>query len=437
MTYPLSCGQELMLAFSAEAGFPVSTWNHPTVFDLRDYDEDEVRSAVRSIVDRHEVLRTRLGQLSGRHCQVVPGNCDDWVHRVALPANATPEELAAAEAAAPFALYDGPLARSLVVPRAEGGARLILTYNHLVSDRKSEALLAGELVARLESPHEAPSARPPQFGEFARWERAEVSRYSRSTEAVPRWRDYEELMRRLDPSAAPVQHPAGRVADARALVGIRFTEADLAALTRCAKDQGVTLNVVVLTAFAAALSVLPGIGLLLGEKTVRSPYRFAGTAGPFSDLWAVDRSEVDGDVARGLASVQRQVLRAIDGAMPFLLLVRRTRWLARELVRPEHGRWAFYQYFADPPVRTGARVATVRFHDSFGVESGMFGLHAQVQRVAGGLTMRLTHRLDTLTARDVDALTDRIQTLLSRMTEHAIDLDRTEPRLLTADGHTA
>lgn len=435
MTYPLSCGQELMLAFSAEAGFPVSAWNHPTVIDLRDYDEEEVRSAVRSVVDRHEILRTRLGRLSGRHCQVIDATSDDWVHQVARPTDGTPDELAAVEAATPFDLYDRPLARSLVTPLPGGGARLVLTYNHLVSDRESEALLAAELVARLENPDQTPAAPPPQFGEFARWQRAEVSRYARSADAVPHWRDYEELVRRLDPTAAPVQHGTGHAGDARGLVAIRFSDDDLAALTRCARDRGVTPNTVVLTAFAAALSVLPGLGLLLGEKTVRSPYRFARTAGPFADLWALDRSMAHGD--RGMESVQRQVLHAIDGAMPFLLLVRRTRWLARELVRPERGRWVFYQYFADPPVRAGTRVATVRFPDSFGVESGMFGLHAQVLYHADGLTMRLAHRLDTLSARDIDTFVDRLQTFLSRMTGRPLDLDHGASRPLTAAGPAA
>jgi hypothetical protein len=425
-----------MLAFSAEAGFAVSRWNHPTVIEFRNYDETEVRSAVRAVVDRHEILRTRIGQMSGRHCQVVTTG-DQWEHRVLPATDRSSEELAAAEAARPFDLYEGPLARSLVAPRPDGGALLVLTYNHLVSDRESEALVAAELVARLEDPGLAPPPPPPQFGEFARWQRAEVSRYARSPEDVRRWREYEDVVRRMDPSAGPVPQRLSQAGDARGIVAIRFTEDALATLTTCAASHGVTPNTVILTAFAAALRGLPGTGLLLGEKTARNPYRFARTPGPFADLWAVDRSEVGDDLAHGLGSVQRQVLRAMDGAMPFLFLVRRIRWLARELVQPEHGRWVFYQYFSEPPVREGVRVTAVRFPDTFGVESGIFALHTQALRDTSGLTIQLAHRLDTLTPRDVDAFTHRMEALLTELAGRPVGLDRLDSRPLTVVGPSA
>ncbi|MGQ4599718.1 condensation domain-containing protein [Nocardia sp. R6R-6] len=435
--HPLSYSQELMLAFGAEAGFTPATWNHQIVIDVIDYDDAHVRDALRSLCRRHEILRTRFEVRHGRHCQVVAPADGGSPHRLRSRADGDPAALVAEEAAMPFDLYGGPLLRSAAIPLPDGAVRLVLTINHLISDRESETMLATELTALYEGVASASAAQPAaaQYAEFARWQRVQVASYLRSREAVPRWQDHEARVAawgKLYGADAAAGQPTPGGDRTREEVELCFTPQDLAVLTAYGREQGVTMNTLVLTALCTALSAQPdlGLGLLLGEKTVRNPYRFARTLGPFADLWPIEWPATGTrEFGSALAEIQQQVIRAIDGVLPFHVLVGRSPWLARELWYPARGRWVLYQYFADPGSADTRhhRIARVAFPDSFGQQSDVFGLHVQVYRRGAELRARLSHRLDSLSRGDVQILIDRLRSVISAATERTIELTADVP----------
>jgi len=273
----------------------------------------------------------------------------------------------------------------------------------------------------------------------------QVARYLREPASEPPWLDYENLVRALGDSEP--RHPRDRVAGTRpreALVpapdptrreaALEFTATDMTTLTTYCRTQKVTLNTVFLAALATAIWTGPdlGVGLLLGEKTVRYPYRFAQTLGPFPDLWPIGRPAGGTDFPRMLAAIHNQVLQAMDVALPFFVLVRRTPWLAKELFNPRRGRWVFYQYFNEAPSCTAGyrRVAGLEFPDSFGEQSDIFGLHLQLCLDRGLLRARLSYRMDSFGQRDLALLVDRVRDVLRHATGQPVSLslaDSPEP----------
>ncbi|WP_433521446.1 condensation domain-containing protein [Nocardia pseudovaccinii] len=425
---PLSCSQELMLGFGAEDGFSPATWNHQILMDVIDYEDAHLLDTLRALWLRHEILRSRIDVRHGRHCQVVAPPGEALPHRLVGPGD--PAVIAAQELAAPFDLRGGPLFRNVAIPLPGGSVRLVLTVNHLISDRESEVMLAEELSAHYEHAGNAPSREPAphQYGEFARWQRAELARYIRNPDDAQAWRDHEAAVAALGAvHGAEARGPVLHTDPIQEEIELRFTRRDSTVLTEYCREHGATTNALILAALCTALSARPdlGLGVLIGEKTVRSPYRFAHTLGPFSDLWPIDRRASGArEFAISLADIQRQILRAIDGALPFHVLLTRTPWLMRELLHPAGGRWVFYQYFADPAWRGDqhTRIGRVDFPDSFGRQSQIFGLHMQVRHGSAGLSARLCHRLDSLNRHDAGVLVDRIRNVISHATGRQLEL---------------
>ncbi|MGF7235267.1 MAG: condensation domain-containing protein, partial [Frankia sp.] len=389
--HPLSYNQELMLAFGAEAGFGAAQWNDQVIFDLRQYVDADVREVLAQLSRRHEIMRTRVGLRAGQHCQVVDDQLDLLPHRVAALGHLNPDIVASTELATSFDLYDGPLFRSVALPRADGGAWLVLTLNHLISDLQSEMMLATEFAHRYELINDRIDARPApdQYAHFARWQRAQVARYLRDPSSAPHWLEYEEAVRamgshqpaRTNRARDTTSSPPGA---ARREAKFEFTAADMATMTAYCRTHKVTLNTVFLTALVTAISALPrlSIGLLLSEKTTRYPYRFAETLGPFPDLWPISRPvSTDADFPTVLASVHDQVLRAMEVHLPFHVLVGRTPWLAKGLQNDRRAPWIFYQFFSEASLHRAEyrRVAGINFRDTFGEQSTVFGIHLQLR----------------------------------------------------------
>ncbi len=426
--HPLSYNQELMLAFGAEAGFGASRWNHQIIFDLREYDDAGFRDVLRQLLMRHQILRTRIGLRGKRHCQVVDEPSVRLPHRVDDAGHVRPDAVAGAELVTPFDLYECPLFRSVALPRPDGGARLILTLNHLVSDRQSEIMLAAELAHCYERAGARKDAEPApdQYADFARWQRAQVARYLRDPVFAPQWMDYENTVRALgsdrrvhavDPRAATPSPQ--RVT--REEVVLAFTAADMATLTAYSRARRVTLNTLFLAALVTAIAGVPrlAIGLFLGEKTTRYPYRFADTLGPFPDLWPIScPADTGADFPTVLSSVRGQLLRAMEIPFPFHVLVGRTPWLAKELRNDRRAHWVFYQYFNEVTSCADqyTRVANVEFPDIFGEQSNIFGIHIQMRLHEGLLNGRLSYRADSLDKRDILAVVDGIREVLQHAT---------------------
>jgi Condensation domain len=431
--YPLSCNQELLLAFAAEAGFDVSSWNQQVVFDLREYDGAGIRETLRRLCLRHGILRTRIGLRGSRHCQVVDGPSDHLPHRVAEGTHTTPDAVARAELAVPFDLYQGPLFRTVALPRPDGGAWLVLTVNHLVSDRQSEVMLAAEFARCYEraGSGNSPDPLPEQYADFARWQRGQVARYLRDPASAPDWQRYENTVRACGPQVrAPVSPPVGGLrppapVKARQDIVLAFTRADMGELAEYCRAQKATLNTVFLAAVKSAIAGVPrlAIGLLLGEKTIR-PLRFTDTLGPFPDLWPItEPTRTAAGFPTVLSSVRGEVLRALETSLPFHVLVQHTPWLLRQLHSGHRSRWMLYQYFNDTAGRADrrTRVAGIEFPDAYGEERGIFGIHLHMRVHRGVLGGTLNHCTDAFCQSSILEFVDTIREVLRQATGRPLE----------------
>ena len=136
---------------------------------------DRFQTALTALVERHEVLRTRLDETTVPARQTIASDPEIPFEVSELPANQTDDQVIAhliAANAAPFALHRLPLIRAQFVRLAgEGdGGRFwcLITVHHLIADRPSLQLFAREIAATLRGE----SVSPPElhYPDFVAWQ---------------------------------------------------------------------------------------------------------------------------------------------------------------------------------------------------------------------------------------------------------------------------
>ncbi|MFG1780661.1 condensation domain-containing protein, partial [Micromonospora sp. NPDC049048] len=143
-------------------------------------DRDALRAALDSLVDRHEVLRTRIvadGAEAAQH--IDPPGAGFPLRHEDLTGHADPAAALAGlqqeESTAPFDLAAGPLFRGRLVALAPDRHVLLLTMHHIVSDGWSLGILTRELGALYAAYHAGrPDPLPPlpvQYADYAAWQR--------------------------------------------------------------------------------------------------------------------------------------------------------------------------------------------------------------------------------------------------------------------------
>jgi len=283
---PLSCAQEPIWLFEQLVpGTPVyhlaaALW---LAGSLR---VAVMRAALAHLTGRHEILRTRLGEESGRPTQVV----EPAVAGLPLPVldlAALPAALRRAEcrrrlleaARWPFDLRRAGWLRALLVRGAAGEAAeqvLLVVLHHAAGDAWSIELLARELgaaysaLARREAP--ALPALAVQYRDWALWQRQWLGGEAEVRESAF-WRE------RLEPPPPPLDLPADR--PRAAVLSYRggrlrrqLPRRAAAALAALARRRQVTAFMAVLAAFQALL------GRLTGQLDFAVGVPFSGRARP-------------------------------------------------------------------------------------------------------------------------------------------------------------
>jgi amino acid adenylation domain-containing protein len=147
-----------------------SAYHIPYVFRLRGpLDAAVLASALGTLAERHEVLRTRFVERDGRPWQEVlpPAPVSLAVEEAA---GGDLERLAVEEAARPFDLAAAPPFRTRLLRFGADDHALLLTLHHIAFDGWSEPILLDELSALYEgSP--LPGL-PVQYADYATWQRA-------------------------------------------------------------------------------------------------------------------------------------------------------------------------------------------------------------------------------------------------------------------------
>ncbi|MGB8417511.1 condensation domain-containing protein, partial [Paraburkholderia sp.] len=145
-------------------------------------DKRRLRASIAALVERHETLRTRIGERDGEPEQIVDAydaelaaRCCEFIDLRAAAGIAPQDridELARSFSLRPFDLEEGPLWRIAFVTIGEHAHLLLLTMHHLISDGWSMSVLVKDFVAGYAAePGESAAGLPVQFRDYVVWQR--------------------------------------------------------------------------------------------------------------------------------------------------------------------------------------------------------------------------------------------------------------------------
>lgn len=218
-------------------------------------DIESLEAALADMSARHDVLRTRIEDRDGEARQVVSATASIPITMTDLSELPKGEQdyqartLIRREAARPFDLTKGPLVRVGVVKLDAKTHLLLFTLHHIISDLWSFRLFARELAQAYSSRRhgEAPEfpRLPIQYGDYARWQREYVR-----GEVLRSHLEYWSPRLANLPRHRPPAIEAGDERSGAAGVSVRTVPREtVAALATLARRYGVTVYVVLLTAF--------------------------------------------------------------------------------------------------------------------------------------------------------------------------------------------
>jgi len=270
---PVPRDQELLLSFEQERLWFLDRFepNSPLYnipMDIRfdgTLDTDALRLALRDLVDRHEMLRSRLPAVDGLPRMVIepPGGFEVPVVDIGhLGPQAAEEEALRRlreEGAKPFNLSDGPLFRAQIVKLGPTDHVLFMTFHHIVDDGWSPAVLHREISAfyqaRLEGRKAELPPLPIQYADYAQWQQnwLQGDVLSRKMEY---WREH---LAGAPPLDLPTDRPRPPVQTFRGgVVEFLLPSSIVGELRALSREQGVTTFSTLLAAFALLMSRYSG-----------------------------------------------------------------------------------------------------------------------------------------------------------------------------------
>ncbi|MEW2380423.1 amino acid adenylation domain-containing protein [Micromonospora sp. NPDC047812] len=246
-----------------------TAYNIPFGYRIRGrLDRDALGRAVKHVVDRHEVLRTRIETVDGEPYQVITAGGGELRLidlRDADDPEASARWLAAAEVDTPFSLSAGPLFRVALLRLADEDHVLLCTAHHAVFDGWSLVVLTEELTAayraysRGSSP--PPQQPPVQYADYALRQHAQIGEREMA-EQLEYWQ------RHLADAPITLELPPDRrrpAVPSAAAGEFTFPIADEVAggVRALCAESGVTPFMVTLAAYGLLLSKLAGVSDLL------------------------------------------------------------------------------------------------------------------------------------------------------------------------------
>ncbi|WP_052744892.1 non-ribosomal peptide synthetase [Micromonospora sp. HK10] len=243
---PLSAGQQRMwIAEQLRPGSPEQMV--PAVFPVAgDATLASVISAVRTVIDRHEILRTRYVVVDGQPMQVVDPHADPEITEVERDVAGLGDDILEL-AGRPFDLAAGPVLRGRLVSTAAGRRFLVLMLHHIAWDGASVRIFAQELQGAAET-HKV------QYADYAAWQATWLDRHGERE--LAHWR---ERLNGATATELPGDHPRPKVWQGRGkLVAFRIPRTVSAAVVRMGRSQGATPFMTFLAAFNCLLAGAAG-----------------------------------------------------------------------------------------------------------------------------------------------------------------------------------
>jgi amino acid adenylation domain-containing protein len=217
-------------------------------------DRAAVARALDALVARHEALRTRFTAVAGEPVAHVDPPDIGFALRVEDLGGRDPEVVRREEAAAPFDLERGPVARGRLVVLAPDRHLLLVTVHHIVSDGWSMGVFARELGA-LYAGHE-PAPLPVRYADYAAWQRDWLAAGAGAEQAAY----WAEALAGAPPLLElPTDRPRPARQDHRGARVPVVIDAELtAAVADLARRHEVTVFMTLLAAWTVVLSRLSG-----------------------------------------------------------------------------------------------------------------------------------------------------------------------------------
>ncbi|WP_266157235.1 non-ribosomal peptide synthetase [Dyella silvatica] len=251
---PLSFEQQRMwyLAQLEPGGF---TYNVPWFLRLTGaLDLAALTAALRRVIDRHDVLRTRYVELDGEPRQVIAPDATGVTLAVETVDESALAARAAHEAQQPFDLATGPLIRVRVLRVSANDHVLLFTMHHIVCDGWSIGVALRELGAAYRGEALAPLAI--QYADFAAWQRAQLTG-ARLADDLAYWR--AQLAGAPPVIELPLDRPRPAARTGRGAVIDRVLPASIALATRAfAQRESVSEFMTLLAAYGALLARYTG-----------------------------------------------------------------------------------------------------------------------------------------------------------------------------------
>jgi amino acid adenylation domain-containing protein len=328
---PLSYPQErLFLLDRIMPGLPA--YNVPTLVRVgTTLDESRLAKALNTVVNRHEILRTRIRLIDGVPAQEVSGEAE--VELLVSDLRSDPDRESTAQALLgefarrPFDLAGDVLLRAALVHLGPDEDLLLVIFHHVGSDHLSGTLLFAELdalyTALADGTEPDLPALPIQYADFAQWQREQLTG-SQLDELLDYWTtQLAGAPERLD---LPSDRPRPSAQSYRGKLREFTLEPELAgSLRELARSNGVSMFMLLLAAFKTLLNRYTGVeDLVVGAPASgRHHEETAPLMGFFSNTLAL-RTDLSGDpsFAELLARVKATTLEAqIFQELPFERLV--------------------------------------------------------------------------------------------------------------------
>jgi amino acid adenylation domain-containing protein len=324
---PLSFPQErLFLLDRIMPGLPA--YNVPKLVRVpRTLDEELLRRAFERIVERHEILRTRIHLIDGSPAQEVaplqPFELTVADLRGQPDADAAAQQLLAGLTRRSFDLGGDVLLRAGLVHVAADEDLLLVVFHHAGSDYASTGVLFSELDAiytalALGRDPELPEL-PIQYADFAEWQREQLTG-EQMEELVEYWS--EKLTGAPERLDLPADRPRPSTQSYRGeILEFKIDQPLAAALHELARRAGVSLFMVLLAGFDTLLHRYTSVDDLVVGVPVSGRHHdeVQSLLGYFSNTLAV-RCDLSGDPAFSelLARVKTTMLEAqIFQELPF------------------------------------------------------------------------------------------------------------------------
>ncbi|WP_275558071.1 condensation domain-containing protein [Streptomyces sp. 5-6(2022)] len=254
LLFPTSYAQQRMWFFHRlERGNPY--YNIPLALRLTGVvDPGALRSALDSVVARHEILRTTFVEQDGEPLQRVSARGTAALETVGLPADQE-QEWAQEWIARPFDLATGPLFRAALLTTAPDRHLLLLCLHHIVTDGWSLNILTRELAAYyreyLTGRPAALAPLPIQYADFAEWQRDRLGG-GELDRGLAHWR--EQLRGELPVLRMPTDRPRPETQSFRgARVDFALPDDVTAGLREVGRSCGATLFMTLFSGVAALL----------------------------------------------------------------------------------------------------------------------------------------------------------------------------------------